>query len=235
VPNTSNFTPAQIALGAAIDDIKAAHSCDEHGVCFINAELQHREMNRFRLNLWGEALSGKCTAGDPPPKQLLDAWTGGSTSKPKARGRTGPFPAVQPVATSSNDTANLLLATIAPVMSMMAQNMGGYPRPPSSYVPVAPRSPERASSPPPAVEDELDTFMEAFRVAKKITGPIIAGALAKLRAGQYSPDVLCEPSVTTERLTELTGLAEGQVHALKKFAREWSGKIEGKRARRGIS
>ncbi|KAJ6574549.1 hypothetical protein B0H19DRAFT_1371553 [Mycena capillaripes] len=234
VPHTNNFTPAQIALGAVVDEIKAAHSCVEHGACFITGDLRHIEMNRFRLNLWAEAvLAGHCLAGDPPPKELLDAWNDGSTSKPKPRGRTGPSPAVQPVATSSNDTANLLLATLGPVMAMMAQNMGVSTRTPAN-LPVAARSPERASSPPPDVDNELEVFMELFRVAKKIPSSVIVDAIARLRPGQYSPDVLCEPSVTTERLGELTGLAEGQVHQLKKFARQWSGKIEGKRARRGI-
>ncbi|KAJ7209115.1 hypothetical protein GGX14DRAFT_395234 [Mycena pura] len=244
VPNTEHCTPAQLALGSAIDEIKAAHSCAEHGTCFINADLQHLEMNRFRLQMWGQAVvSGKSAASDPPPKELLVTWTGAgavvaSTLKP--RGRSGPFPAQQfPIAsTSTSDTANLLLTTMVPVMAMMAQNMvGNFPRTPApapNGPPALPRSPVAASSPPPAIEDDLDVFMDAFRRAKKIPDEVINNAKVQLRDGRYTPDILCEPSVTLERLTELTGLAEGEVHQLKKFAREWSGKIEGKRARRGI-
>lgn len=179
----------------------------------------------------------KSAAGDPPPKELLTAWTGAissgaSTSKP--RGRTGALPA-QHLATSSastSDTATLLLTSMVPaVMAMMTQNLAGnLPR----TLPAPPRSPAIPSSPPPAIEDDLDIFMDAFRRAKRIPANIIDDATARLRDGRYTPDILCEASVTTERLTELTSLAEGEVHQLKKFAREWSGKMEGKRARRGI-
>ncbi|KAJ6600601.1 hypothetical protein DFH09DRAFT_1498329 [Mycena vulgaris] len=241
VPNTEHCTPAQLALGAAIDEIKAAHSCAEHGVCFINAELQHLEMNRFRLNMWGQAIvSGKSAAGSPPPKELLTAWTGAISSAAstlKPRGRTGALPAQHLVtpSTSTSDATSLLLTSMVPVMAMMAQNIAGnIPCAPGFVLPAPPRSPVAASSPPPAIDDDLDVFMDAFRRAKKIPANVIDNATAQLRDGRYTPDILCEPSVTFERLTELTGLAEGEVHQLKKFAREWSGKMEGKRVRRGI-
>ncbi|KAJ6608173.1 hypothetical protein B0H10DRAFT_2068844 [Mycena sp. CBHHK59/15] len=240
VPNTEHCTPAQLVLGAAIDQIKAAHSCAEHGVCFINADLQHLEMNRFRLNMWGQSVvAEKCAAGDPPPKELLTAWTGAVSSGPSAskpRGRTGALPAQQLAtpSTSTSDTTTLLLTTMVPaVMAMMTQSLAGnVPR--TQALPAAPHSPAIPSSPPPAIEDDLDIFMDTFRRAKKIPGNIIDDATARLRDGRYTPDILCEASVTIERLAELTGLAEGEVHQFKKFAREWSGKIEGKRVRRGI-
>ncbi|KAJ7862048.1 hypothetical protein B0H14DRAFT_2575692 [Mycena olivaceomarginata] len=132
VPNTANYTPAQIAVAGAIDEIKAAHSCKEHGTCFINANLDHLEMNRFRLSMWGQAvIAGKCIAGDPPPKELLSSWTGStssqSTSKP--RGRSGPYPPQSSAGSSSAaaDTTNLILTTMVPVMAMMARNMASNP------------------------------------------------------------------------------------------------------------
>ncbi|KAJ7442061.1 hypothetical protein B0H11DRAFT_1932564 [Mycena galericulata] len=240
VPNTENFSPAQIAVASAVDEIKSAHSCAEHGTCFINRDLQHLEMNRFRLNMWGQAVvAGKCKAEAPPLPELLTIWTGStsaSTSKP--RGRSGPFPTHPPAPSSSSDTTNLILTSMVPVMAMMAQNMASnIPRAaiPAPAILPAPRSPIQASSPPPAVEDELDVFMDAFRRAKNIPDVTIDKAKDQLRESRFTPDILCESSVTTERLQELTGLAEGEVHQLKKFARQWTGKVEGKRARRGIA
>ncbi|KAJ6629678.1 hypothetical protein B0H10DRAFT_2184275 [Mycena sp. CBHHK59/15] len=121
VPNTENFSPAQIAVASAVDEIKSAHSCAEHGTCFINGDLQHLEMNRFRLNMWGQAVvAGKCKAEAPPLPELLTIWTGStsaSTSKPQ--GRSGPVPAHPPAPSSSSDTTNLLLTSMVPVMAMM--------------------------------------------------------------------------------------------------------------------
>ncbi|KAJ7265796.1 hypothetical protein C8J57DRAFT_1511552 [Mycena rebaudengoi] len=207
VPNADDCTPAQLALGAAIDEIKAAHSCVEHGTCFINGDLQHLEMNRFRLNAWGQAVvSGYCKAGNPPPKELPQPGT----------------------STSAAETTNLLLA-------MMAQNMAtSNHSTPAPFAPPPARSPLPPSSPPPAIEDDLDAFMDAFSRAKNMPDVVIDAAKIGLRDACYTPDILCEPSITFERLKDLTGLAEGEVHQLKKFARQWSGKIEGKRARRGI-
>jgi hypothetical protein len=127
---------------------------------------------------------------------------------------------------------------MVPVMAMMAQNMASnIPAPaPAPVAPAsAPRSPVPPSSPPPAIEDDLDVFMDAFRRAKNVAETRIDNAKGQLRDASYTPDIICEPSVTSERLMELTGFAEGEVHQLKKFARQWSGKMEGKRARRGIS
>ncbi|KAJ7936229.1 hypothetical protein B0H13DRAFT_2453062 [Mycena leptocephala] len=236
VPNSSNCTPAQIALGSAIEEIKGAHSCVQHGTCFIDGDLRHLEMNRFRLNMWGHAVTaGQCAPEDPPPKQILDAWTGGasglaSTSKP--RGRTGPH-ALQP-APASTSASDMILTSMVPVMAMLAQNMAQSAAPVPVHRVAAPRSPTPPSSPPPAIEDDLDIFLDEFRRAKKIPDSIIDSAKERLRGGRYTPDIIAEPSVTAERLQELTGLAEGEVHQLKKFARQWSGKVEGKRVRCGI-
>ncbi|KAJ6629679.1 hypothetical protein B0H10DRAFT_1939655 [Mycena sp. CBHHK59/15] len=114
----------------------------------------------------------------------------------------------------------------------MAQNMASNI--PQAAIPApailpAPNSPMQASSPPPAVEDELDVFMDAFCHAKNIPDVTINKAKDQLRESRFTPDILCESSVTTERLQELTGLAEGEVHQLKKFACQWTGKVEGKR------
>ncbi|KAJ6566204.1 hypothetical protein B0H19DRAFT_1257471 [Mycena capillaripes] len=177
VPNTDNCTPAQLAHGAAMDEIKAAHPCAEHGTCFIDGNGQHLEMNGFRIGAWGCVpfllgiffvptffkLAGKCRPEDPPPKDLLTAWTGGSASASgsKPRGRTDAFPAQQSASTSSEST-NLLLRSMVPVMAMMAQNMASnFSAPAPVATPSAPRSPVQVSSPAPAIEDDLDVFMDA--------------------------------------------------------------------------
>jgi hypothetical protein len=46
----------------------------------------------------------------------------------------------------------------------------------------------------------------------------------------YTPDIMGE--VTAQRLQDITSFAEGHAIALRKFAREWCGKIDAKRARR---
>ncbi|KAJ6622608.1 hypothetical protein B0H10DRAFT_2214248 [Mycena sp. CBHHK59/15] len=222
VPNTENYNPAQIALGSAIDDIKAAHSCKEHGTCFINGDLQHC----FRLNMWGQAIASTHFCGSHICFQLETVWSFGA-------------PSPHTLLSSPSDTATLLLTSMVPVVAMMVQNMAGnIPRtagPAPIAPPSAPASPVCASSPPPAIEDELDVFMNAFRCAKNLKDAIIDDTRAGLHRAHYSPDVLSETSVTIECLQELTGLQEREVHQLKKFAGQWSGKMDGKRARHGIN
>jgi len=47
-------------------------------------------------------------------------------------------------------------------------------------------------------------------------------AKTALQNAHFMPDILTEDTVTIDRLKELTSLSEGEVHALKKFARKWS-------------
>ncbi|KAJ6561742.1 hypothetical protein B0H19DRAFT_1068481 [Mycena capillaripes] len=226
-PNTDNCTPAQLAHGAAMDKIKAAHSCAEHGTCFIDGNGQYLEMNCFRIGVWGHAvLAGKCRPEDPLPKDLLTAW-GGSTSASgsKPRGHTGPFLAQQPASTLLEST-NLLLTSMN-----MASN---FSAPAPVATPSAPRSPVQVSSPPPVIEDNLDVFMDAYRCAKNMPNTRIDNAKAQLCNVCYTPNILAESLVTLEQLMELTGFAEGEVHGLKKFERQRTGKIEGKQARCNI-
>jgi len=93
VPSTETFSSDQVALGRAIEDIKAAWACQKHGVCFINKDATHVELNRFRLGAFGAAVvgllfpmiiiftdlfqvAGQCLASGPPPAELLQAWVG---------------------------------------------------------------------------------------------------------------------------------------------------------------
>ncbi|KAJ7189620.1 hypothetical protein GGX14DRAFT_580537 [Mycena pura] len=222
----------QIIVNFNLDEMKGwkqrkrMHSPDpyESELTYGAVELHHLEMNRFHIGMWGQAvLAGKCDPTDPPPQDLVTLWNGGTSStlsRPKPCGRSGPNPAQQAASSSTSDTTNLLLTTMVPVMAMMAQNMAVLCRPPLR---------------PPAIADNLHIFMDAFQRAKNVVNTCIVNAKGHLRDASYTPDIICEPSVTSERLMELTGFAEVEVHQLKKFACQWSGKMEGKRARRGIS
>jgi hypothetical protein len=87
----------------------------------------------------------------------------------------------------------------------------------------------RPSSPP--QPNELENFLEAFGVRCCIKADALEEAKVALQNAHFMPDVLVEETVTVNRLKELTGLSEGEVHALKKFARRWSGKSSSKRAK----
>jgi hypothetical protein len=95
---------------------------------------------------------------------------------------------------------------------------------------TAPCAPERLSSPPPAIEDELIICMRSFGASRIISATTIADATAKLEEVAFTPDIMGE--VTASRLQELTGFAEGHAIALRKFSRDWCGKVDAKRARR---
>jgi len=100
----------------------------------------------------------------------------------------------------------------------------------SAAIPATPHSPERLSSPPPAIEDELVICMQSFWASRIISAATIADAITKLEGIAFTPDIMGE--VTTSRLQELTGFAEGHAIALRKFSRDWCGKVDAKRARR---
>jgi len=50
------FSPDQVALGRAIEEIKASWVCEKHGVCFITKEATHIELNCFHLGAFGAAV-----------------------------------------------------------------------------------------------------------------------------------------------------------------------------------
>ena len=85
-----------------------------------------------------------------------------------------------------------------------------------------PSSPACASSPPPAIVDQLDVFLKLFGKANLILPEVLAAAREKLCEAWFMSDPISEASVTLDRLKEFTRFAEGELHALKKFACEWS-------------
>ena len=149
-------------------------------------------------------------------------------SMPKPRGHTGPNTAKATGSETSMDANMLLLQTLNSAFTMFSKSI------PATHATVpAAADPCRASSPPPPIEDELEKCLEAFRKAKGLSSEVIGIVLDNFRNVSYSPDAICEAS--PQRLEEVSGLKEGQVLTMKKFVREWCGKIDAKKARRGIA
>jgi hypothetical protein len=73
--------------------------------------------------------------------------------------------------------------------------------------------------------------MTSFGRSKALADGVINVAIEKLSALGYTPDVLADADIGNDRVGEVSGLPEGTVSALRRFAREWCGKVNMKRAR----
>ncbi|KAF7980968.1 hypothetical protein HWV62_35762 [Athelia sp. TMB] len=237
VPRTDMFTPEQVAVAEAIKAIKSEWTCDAHGICYINPNGEHVQMNHIRLSAWGSGVvAGRCKPDGPPSADLLAAWTSGRpASTSRARGRTGPHP--EAPATSSQpppatDYAALLLQAIPALVGAFASNSGrntNITQTTSATLTVPAENINWNSSPPPSLEDELEKCLQAFSLARGVSEDALATALSNLRRADYSPDAICEADIG--HLRELSHLSEGQVLALKKFCCQWCGKMDVKRAK----
>ncbi|KAF8868520.1 hypothetical protein CPB84DRAFT_1857570 [Gymnopilus junonius] len=214
VPSMEAFSPDQVALGRAIEEIKEVWSCDKHGVCYIMKDASHVELNRFRLGAFGAAVvAGQCVANGAPPPGLLQAWAGpqGTIAAPAAkvpRGRSGPVRSSSEgvLHPATTDPTALLLSTVVPMVTMMAQQTMSsamnskrshqHPSPPSSLPPSSPPP----SSSPPAIEDELELCLESFGQSRGISEELIEKAFAALKAENYSPAVISETTLAIGRL-----------------------------------
>ena len=112
----------------------------------------------------------------------------------------------------SSDSNSLLMQMLNSILTVFARTL-----PPVSHNHTS--DPHHASSPPPPIEDELEIFLEAFHKAKGLIADIVAPVLSKFHKVSYSPDVICE--ATPQHLEEISGLAEGHVLAMRKFAHQW--------------
>lgn len=152
-----------------------------------------------------------------------------------ACGQSGPNPAAPATLTSNVDAATLMMATMVPVMTMMAHNLTeSMSKKSKRSCTSPPSSPVRQSSPPSPISDELGRFLDAFSRAKQIPEDCLFFAHEQLHEARYMPDVIGTSLVEFARLKELMGLAEGEVYSLKKFAMDWSGRVASKCARRGM-
>lgn len=143
----------------------------------------------------------------------------------------GPI-AVPPASGSGDvsDLGSLITACATPFLKSLASAAIASFTPTTAAGQASTREPERLSSPPPAIEDVLAACMNAFAAARVLSEDVLNRAVDGLDEVCYTPDIMGE--VTVERLQSLTGLPEGHAIALRKFAREWCGKIDAKRARR---
>jgi hypothetical protein len=131
---------------------------------------------------------------DPPPPELLSSWLGskGATSTTKARGRSGPNTATTPANGTINNTG-LLLQTLSLAFTMFANNSAHNITQTASASLTLPASEQnRLSSPPPAIEDELDACLTAFGIARRLASDVVERAIADLHEVDYSPDAICE-------------------------------------------
>jgi hypothetical protein len=46
----------QWMVAAKINELKATWPCNDHGHCFIDADGEHVQLNRFCFNSWGTAM-----------------------------------------------------------------------------------------------------------------------------------------------------------------------------------
>ena len=141
----------------------------------------------------------------------------------------GPI-AVLPASGSGDvsDLGSLITACATPFLKLLASATITSFTPTTAAGQASTREPERLSSPPPAIEDVLTACMNAFAAACVLSEDVLNRAVDGLDKVCYTPDIMGE--VTVERLQSLTGLPKGHAIALHKFAHEWCGKIDAKRA-----
>ena len=173
-------------------------------------------------------------ATDLPPEDLLQEWQGTRHAimlAAKLCGTQGPHASV-PAANTGSDLGAVLSSIAAPFMKSLTTMAISHVTPSVLLAPstssVDCLSPLCLSSPPPAVEDELVVCLKAFASSQGLTAETIEKAGAGLEEFAYTPDIMGE--VTVDHLQELTGFAEGHAIALRKFACEWCGKVDAKRA-----
>ncbi|KAJ3494694.1 hypothetical protein NLJ89_g10751 [Agrocybe chaxingu] len=126
----------------------------------------------------------------------------------------------------ASDFSALVTTCAAPILKTLASAAMASFAPSTILTPAHPV--EHLSSPPLAIKDELAACMKAFAAARAIAGEVIDHAVDGLNEVCYTLDIMGE--VKHERLQSLTGLPEGHAIALHKFACEWCGKIDAKRA-----
>jgi len=234
--------------GGTILELKEEHQCSEHdGICYKSGGL-HYPLNRWKIKEWAAAIAAKKATHWDPPDGLFREDDARQSRVVKSRGRTGPRSALADSPPRSE--AAQLLTAVLPLLTSMATNMRTPLSNTAINIPITPRNCKRGrsvsfssplsslhnnktplipSSPAPPVEDELRLCLEAFGRAKSLSSDIVDAAFQGLSDKGYAPDSI--GVIRVERIAELTQFREGQAASFMKFAREWSNKVEHKRAK----
>jgi len=247
IPRTDLYSADAQLHGSIIVDLKEEWKCEEHeGTCYRN-ENGHFPVNRWKLKKWAAAIAANTTTPRDPPADLFRDDDARPSFPVKARGRTGPRG--QGSDQGESDTTRLISAVI-PLITSFSQNMvplrqNDVLQTPSKphlkrtfdafYVPRTPSKSQASqqdgppTSPLPPVETELQLFVTAFGKAKSLDENTVDLIFKGLQDKDYSPDSL--DILTIDRASHLTGLSEGKAAALLKFARDWNGRVDRKRAK----
>lgn len=175
-------------------------------------------------------------ATDPVPGHFLTSWgftTGAPTaSAPRARGKKGP-------GDGSDFKAAMLEGfgfAAGAFMQMSTQRSTSGHTSGLSTVHSVSRSPSPIahirSSSPPVPEDELDVCISRFSegLTNKIPSDILDRATSALKGEDFDVQLLGQGS--SSDIMQLTGLKRGPASGLKRFAEDFDGKLQRKRAHR---
>ncbi|PIL32852.1 hypothetical protein GSI_04969 [Ganoderma sinense ZZ0214-1] len=144
VPSVDSYGPEARAQAQAAKEITRYWKCNEHQMpCFIGLG-QHIQITPVRLKPWSLAVAaGAVGPADPPPAALLEEWSGRALSMPKARGRTGPGPALTPpplapLGDAGAGAAAAVMAAVMPLLTMVVERgLGGRALPSIDTTPAS--------------------------------------------------------------------------------------------------
>ncbi|KAJ7635761.1 hypothetical protein DFH06DRAFT_1302968 [Mycena polygramma] len=242
VPRVDDFTPQAQLNGQMVLKLKDKWSCAKHpgehgdpGYCYIDNCGNHTGLNNRRFSIWASAIAaGECTLHEPPNTVEFDGLRDGRITAIRPRGRNGPRPAA-PVAgpSTSSDATTLLLAAMLPLITNLQKPVASDqppvtpPRRTTSVTtpPGTPRKSVPQMSPVAEPGAELHVCLADFLKHKQIDLLDIEPALAAL---DLTPDIISE--VPMARLREVTGVVEGRLWKFKIFCRDWTERLEDKRA-----
>ena len=198
--------------------------------------------------------AGRSTVKDPPSDSLLTHWQVVPSPPPKPHGRTN-VPTAMPEAAhpAAIDPLSAMVTMVTPLITMVLARYLDLPASGSTASPTPPPltpqhsvtkrhrsvsvSPSRhdESLPPPNIEDELESCLVTFGRSKALVDTIIYAAITKFSTLGFTPDVLADnDSISSKHIQEVSGLPEGTIAALRKFAHNWCGQLEVKRARTSV-
>ncbi|KAH8832105.1 hypothetical protein DL96DRAFT_1706489 [Flagelloscypha sp. PMI_526] len=243
VPRLDAYSAMEQQEGAIALELRKQHKCDIHlgehgqpGCCFVRPDGEHERMTNRKIKVWGAAIRAhNATKNEPPNSIDFDG-----VREVRPRGRNGPCTANLANSSPTADLGALLMAaTVLLLTNLLSQqtasmSAAALPSTPSQMgdlcaLPCTPGTvaripPATPPSPIPAKGDELKECLFDFFAHKEID---LRGSFSALSALDLMPDILYD--VPVERLVEITGGIEGQIHKLRIFSKSWSEHLEEKR------